>query len=227
MAAVISSNDMDGYSPIFEGGWLKKEGQGIDVRMNTKDLVLCSVSENNRADYVGLYTDPETMKMFTDNEERLSKKTLEEWKQEQTAAVAKRIQVLVQRWKEGNPFSAFAIYHQPTHQFIGHIVAGFGDHPGESEIAFIIHKNYQQKGYGSQAVEAVMQKWLPYLQAQKYEISEEVDGKSVSKVISHVVATVRQDNEPSIRILVKNGFTKTGEKEAWGCKRSIYEKDLC
>ncbi len=206
-------------SEIFNGGWLRQEGKALDVLIKTNDLELTSVREKEIPHYQELYSDPMTMKMFTDNEKRLYEMDIEAWKQEQMTNVAKRVNAWIQRWNDGMPFSAFAIYNNG--QFVGHIIAGFGDNGGESEIAYIVHSKYWNKGFGSQAVEAVVNKWLPYLQQQKYET---VGDDKMSKVVSTIVATSRLDNAWSERILVKNGFTKTSEKEAWGCNRAVYQK---
>jgi len=213
---------LEGSEQIFENGWVKREGKALEVRMRTNDLELRSVTEADKSNYQALYSDPKTMKMFTDNEERLSKMDLGEWQQQQMTTVAKRIDVWIQRWKDGIPFSAFAIYHK-NGDFIGHVVAGYGDHPGESEIAYIIRNQDWNKRFGSQTVEAVIQKWMPYLQQNGYEVADD-DG--ISKRLSVIVATVRSDNDFSKRILVKNGFAITDEKEAWGGKRLVYKKDL-
>lgn len=219
MAAGVS---LDGPERIFEDGWLTEKGKALDVHINTEDLVLCSVGEADKANYLALYSDPDTMKMFTDNEARLSFMELDAWKQEKMKNIAKRIDIWIQRWKDGIPFSAFAIYHK-NGDFVGHVVAGFGDNPGESEVAYIIRHQDWNKGFGSQAVEAIVQKWMPYLRQKGYEVADD-DG--ISKRLSFIVATSRFDNDPSNRILVKNGFTVTGEKEAWGYKRYVYKKYL-
>lgn len=204
---------------IFDGGWLEQRGRALEVHIKTKDLELTSVSEGDIPHYQELYSDPATMKMFTDNEERLSKMDEEAWKNEQMVNISKRIKIWIERWKDGMPFSAFAIRHGK--EFVGHIVAGLGDNAGESEVAYIIHSKHWNKGYGSQAVEAVVKKWLPYLQQQKYETSGDDGAK---QVVTTITATSRVDNTWSDRILVKNGFVKTGKKEAWGCERTIYQK---
>ena len=161
------------------------------------------------------------MQKFVDNEYRLAQKGEEEWKKEQIEAVAKRVTMWVKRWKDGIPFSALAVYRGKD--FIGHVVAGYGENPGETEIAYIIRAEDWSKGYGSQAVEAVVQKWIPYLQ-QLGCLVEADNGEK--HVVSTVVATSRKDNGPSNRILQKNGFHQIGQKEAYGLIRCVHQKKL-
>lgn len=209
------------YDRIFEGGFMQSDGKSLQVRLETRDLELRSVREEDKLHYSALYSHPETMRMFVDNEEFIAKNGVEKWQERQMTNVAKRIDTWIQRWKDGIPFSAFAIYHNG--EFVGHIVAGMGDKGGESEIAYIIHKRHWNQGFATQAVEMVVQKWLPYLRQQGKK-TEGDDGES--QVVSVIVATSRKDNEWSNQILRNNGFIKGADKEAWGCIRNAYTKNI-
>jgi ribosomal-protein-alanine N-acetyltransferase len=215
----------EGYEPIFENGWIHRKGTGLSVRLETPDLELCSISEKDKPYYQSLYTDPKTMRLFTDNEAFIKEHGVEKWKERQMESVAKRIDVWVtERWNNGNPFSAFVIRHKRTEEPVGHIISGMGDEAGETELAFIIHEKHWNKGFASQAVDMMLQKWLPYLKEQGYKTTNDTTGES--KVVSVVVSTARLDNTWSTRILEKRQFTKVGEKEAWGSTRAVYQKNL-
>lgn len=207
-----SSSVFDRYGILFE-----ENGQSLHVEIETDHLRLRSVQGTDLSGYQALYADPKTMQKFTDNEERLQKLGEDAWKAQQMESIAKRVALWVKRWnEEHDPFCAFVILRKDTGEMIGHIVAGHGDNPGESEIAYIIHERHWHKGYGTEAVKAIV---LQYLAALK-ESNALVDGAPFTTI----KATVRLDNLYSARILEGCGFVKVGEDEKWGSRRVIYCK---
>jgi RimJ/RimL family protein N-acetyltransferase len=196
--------------------------KGSPITFETKDLILRSVQESDLGFFQNVYTDPVTMKLYTDNEKRLETSP-DTWKDEQMKAAAGRVATFVKRWTVDRiPFSGFVICKKSDLMPIGFIVPGFGDKPGQLETAFVITKEEQHKGFGTQAVHAIVQKYLPALIANHYKVFNKpllAEGAPVNEV----VATARLDNLASIRVMEKAGMTKTGENpNKWGQVRGIY-----
>ena len=197
--------------------------KGSPITIETKDLYLRSVQESDLDFFQNVYTDFATMKLYTDNEKRFETSGEEVWKAEQAKAAAGRVETFVKRWTVDRiPFSGFVISKKDDLLPIGFIVAGFGDKPGQLETAFVIQENEQRKGYGTQAVEAVVQKYIPALIANHHKIHGTLlvaDGAPVTEI----VATARSDNTASNRVMEKTGMTKVGENpNKWGQVRGIY-----
>ncbi len=186
------------------------------IQIETQDLNLCAIQESDKPVYQILFSDYPTMMKYAGSEKRVSEIGEAAWQKEQQENIAKRVDILVQRWKDKDPFSAFAIYHKTTKMFVGHIVVGHGDKPGEASLAYIIAHQEWNKGYGTQAVEAIVKRYLPAL----IKMHLEVEGGPFSEL----TATVRPDNIHSVKILEKVGMTYVGEKEEYGTPRLLYHK---
>ena len=196
MASAVQSKLLIFYQ---KGVRFEENGESLRVEIETTQLRLRSVSESDLSAYHTLYTDAKTMQKFTDNEERLQKMGEDAWKGQQMENIAKRVALWVKRWNvEHDPFTAFVILKKDSWEMIGHIVAGHGDNPGESELAYIIHERHWHKGYGKEAVGAIV---LQYLAALR-ENEALVDGAPFKTV----TATTRLENLYSARILENYGF---------------------
>jgi RimJ/RimL family protein N-acetyltransferase len=195
---------------------------GCPIMIETKDLLLRSVQEKDLDFFQNLYTDPVTMRLYTDNEKRLENSP-DTWKDEQMKAAAGRVATFVKRWTvEKIPFSGFLICKKDTQQPIGFIVPGFGDKPGQLEAAFVITEKEQHQGFGTQAVQAIVQQYLPALIATHYKLFNK-PLMSEGAPVNEVVATARLDNLASIRVMEKAGMAKVDENpNKWGQVRGIY-----
>ncbi|HEX4839202.1 MAG TPA: GNAT family N-acetyltransferase [Rhabdochlamydiaceae bacterium] len=229
MSAITSVTDLDtAVTDFFQ--------KGSSITIETKDLILRPIQEKDLDFMQNVYTDIATMRLYTDNEKRFEQDGEEKWKADQMKAAKGRVDTFVKRWTSQNPtekspFSGFLISKKVEDQStcstvpIGFIVAGFGDNPGQLETAFAIKKEEQRKGYGSQAVHAVAQRYIPALIANHYKIYGQpltADGATVTQM----VATARKDNDASIRVLEKAGAVKTGENpNKWGQVRGVYTID--
>lgn len=194
------------------------------ITIETNDLVLRSVQESDLGFFQGLYTDPVTMKLYTDNEKRLKTTPLEKWKEQQMKTAADRVATFVKLWNEKTPFSGFVICKKSENELlpIGFIVSGYGNKLGRLETAFVITKEEQRKGFGTQAVDAIVHKYLPALITNHYKIyGQPLLAKGAP--VNEIVATARLDNVASIRVMEKVGMKKTGENlSKWGHVRGIY-----
>jgi RimJ/RimL family protein N-acetyltransferase len=171
------------------------------------------------------------MRLYTDNEKRLENDGPEAWKADQMKAAKGRVDAFVKRWTvERIPFSGFLISTKNNPHPIGFIVPGFGDNAGQLETAFAIKNDEQGNGFGSQAVHAIVQRYIPALIANHYKIYGEpllVDNKDntikTGAPVTEMVATARLDNSRSIRVQEKAGMNKIGENpNKWGQVRGIY-----
>ncbi len=193
------------------------------VTIETKDLILRPVQESDLGFFQTVYTDPVTMKLFMDHEKRLENSPAT-WQEEQMKSAAGRVKTFVERWTTKNPFSGFIICKkvEKDHVPIGFIVPGLGDNKGQVEMAFVILNAEQRKGFGTQAVHAIVHKYLPSLIANH----DKLYGSPLlveDNPIKEVVATARVDNPASICVMEKAGMKKIGENfNKWGQLRGIY-----
>lgn len=155
----------------------------ISLIIETENLILQHATLSNLAEYKTLFSNEKVMEKY------LNGTRDETW-------VQKRLSVYEERLKSGNPLSGFAIYKRGEdniNEFIGHGVVGSPDLNGEVEIAGISFPDYWNKGYGSEAANALINLFIPYLHANKELFPKIMEVKSI-------VATARFDNEQSHKI---------------------------
>ncbi len=222
--ATIAAVDLDtAVTDFFQNGF--------PITIETQNLTLRSIREGDLEFMQNLYTDPVTMRLYTDNEKRLENDGLETWKADQMKAAKGRVDAFVKRWTiDKIPFSGFLISTKTDPRPIGFIVPGFGDKPGQLETAFAIKADEQRKGFGSQAVHAIVQRYIPALIENHYRIygkpllvDNENNTITTGNPVTEMVATARWDNGPSIRVQEKAGMFKVSENpNKWGQLRGIY-----
>src|SRR3990167_1103777 len=147
--------------------------------------------------YASLFGDPHVMEKFATGQIKT--------KEEITARING---VWVKRWRENDPYAGFAVFHQETDDFLGHIVLGHGTQAGESELAYLLKRPHWNKGYGTEAVRAVVREYAPATVQEGYTLE--------GKPLETITATVRPDNPASERILQKVGmhFVRAEEKQS-------------
>jgi RimJ/RimL family protein N-acetyltransferase len=119
--------------------------------------------------------------------------------------------VWVKRWHQNDPYAGLAVLKNDTGDFLGHVVIGHGNEPGQSELAYLFMKNHWGKGFGTEAVTAVVKEYAPATVAEGYTL----DGEPLKKI----TATARPDNPASVRILGKLGMHEIGKEEKYGAIR--------
>jgi RimJ/RimL family protein N-acetyltransferase len=108
-----------------------------------------------------------------------------------------------QSWESGSEFN-FGIYEKETGKYIGNIGFGFKDNINIiTNIGYWLGVDFHGKGYGSEAMEAVMN----FIKITFPNLKE-------------IHAGAHHYNEGSIKILKKNGFAETGETEEYGILRN-------
>lgn len=186
-----------------------EESDWLTVTIDTDRLHMRSVeaSESDYNCYGQLFGDLEVMGKYADG----SVKTRDE--------IKTRVNNLwVKRWKESDPFSALAVFKKDEDTFLGHVVLGHGDAPGQSELAYLFMRNHWKRGYGTEAVTAVVQEYAPATISKGYLL----EGKALEKI----TATARTDNPGSYKILERNGMQKIGEEVKFGGLRCHYSLDI-
>jgi RimJ/RimL family protein N-acetyltransferase len=182
----------------------KNENGHLRVVIQTEKLLLRSVTVEDITDYAGLFGNSEVM-------EKYSTGTPVE-----RNAIAKRItDSWVKRWQDADPYSGLAVFEKASGNFVGHTVLGYGDRPGQSEFAFLFHKAYWHKGYGTDTVRAI-QEYARVLIKEKFLLEE--------KPLEEVRATSRQDNKWAVRIFEHAGWKKIEEIKKYGSDsvRNLY-----
>lgn len=190
-------------SPAAEVVLDQRMDGSIRAFIATERLIVAPVSHADAADYhQHLFGDQNVMRKFATGETR------------DRDYVDRRINTWVERWKSGDPFGGFAI-RSKSGEFIGHVVLGHGDHPGHSEIAYLIRSDRWQQGYGSEAVRGVVQGLAPLLRVYGFK----VEGAEF-RVID---ATASPDNHGSRAILSKVGMANIGSLGKFDTERLLYQ----
>lgn len=182
--------------------------EGLSVTIDTDRLHIRSVeaTEEDYDRYAALFGDKEVMKKYATGQT----KTREE--------IKTRINGWVKRWLEHDPYSGFAVFKKDTKEFVGHIVLGHGDRPGESELAGLGNQGFWKKGYGKEAAMAIVREYAPATVREGYFLE--------GKPLERIVATARPDVPASKRILEKVGMQFVRAEEKFGAMRHHYAINL-
>lgn len=181
--------------------------EGLTVTIDTERLRLTSVTEKEKElYYTYLYSDQEVMEKFATGVTRT-----------QEAAQGSVI-TWMERWKSKNPFSSLAVNTQDHDEFVGQVVLGYGEHPGESELAYLFAKKHWGQGLGTEAVTPVVKLYAHELAKKQYKVN--------GQPFTTIVATARVDNVGSVKILEKTGMTLEKEEEKFGHMRKHYRKTV-
>ncbi len=176
------------------------ENEALSVTIDTKNLHMRTVVKDDCDSYVKLFGDPDVMGKFATGETKTKEET------------ESRIEgVWMKRWRQNDPYNGLAVFEKSTSDFVGHVVLGHGDRAGESQLAYLFLKNHWGKGFGSEAVSAVVKNYAPATIDEGYTLEGET--------LDTIVATARPDNLASVRILEKQGMTKFAEEVKYNSMR--------
>lgn len=107
------------------------------------------------------------------------------------------------------------ISKKDTDEFVGHVILGHGDEPGQSELAGLSLKHHWRSGYGVQAGTAVVREYAPAIVMEGFLL----DGKALERI----TATARTDNKGSVGCLEKYKMRKVSEEVKYGATRYNYQ----
>lgn len=204
--AVSTTHTYRGNSEI---NFFSDDQDGLSVTIDTDRLHIRSVeaTENDCNRYAALYGDGNVMEKFATGQT----KTKDEMR-------TRINDVWVKRWRESDPYSGLAIFRNDTDDFLGHVILGHGNVANESELAYLFNQLHWGKGFGSEAVTAVVKEYAPATVKEGYLL----DGNPLETI----VATARPDNPASSRILEKVGMQFVRAEEKYGSMRHHYSINL-
>ena len=195
------------YHANSEVNFFLNEREELTVTIDTDRLHIRSVEASDCSSYAALFSDEDVMSKYGFGQTKT---------QEETESRVK--DMWVKRWHQRDPYAGLAVFNNDTDDFLGHVVIGHGDEPGQSELAYLFMKNYWNKRYGSEAVTAVVKDYAPATVAEGYTLE--------GKPLETITATARPDNPASVKILEKLGMHKIGEEEKYGAVRHHFSIDL-
>lgn len=178
----------------------------LTVEIKTNNLFIRSVKMDDLAHYTSLFGNKEVMRKFATGQT----KTMVE--------VYDRLKGWIKRWHERDPYSAMSVFKKDTNEFVGYVVLGHGDRPGESEMAGLEVTATWKKGYGAEAAKAMVKTFAPATVNEGFKLE--------GKTLSRIVATARPDNPASYKILEKLGMHIAKKEEKYGALRNHYAIDL-
>ncbi|MBM3199262.1 MAG: GNAT family N-acetyltransferase [Chlamydiae bacterium] len=176
--------------------------RSLHVDIETARLHLESCRSKHIPDYQSLFSSSIAMEKYADGKPKDAS-----WVEDRVKNLWER------RWKEGDPFSAFAVY-QKEGGFLGHVVIGHGFRPGQAELAFVFHPHCWKQGIATEAVEAVLKNYLS-------KVPEELrllKGRNVEVV----EASARHDHTAALRVLEKVGMQMIRQQKEFGQMRHRY-----
>jgi RimJ/RimL family protein N-acetyltransferase len=182
------------------------ERDELTATIDTERLHLRSVQprEEDYSAYAGLFGDAEVMKLYATGETKSRQE------------IQKRIDdVWVKRWHERDPYSGLAVCERDTNDFVGHVILGHGDQPGQSEMAYLSAQRHWHKGYGTEAIAAVLYDYSSTLIHKQYTLE--------GKPLETICATSHVQNRWSVKILESLGMHFIHEVEKFGGRRRLYE----
>lgn len=204
--AVSNTHTYRGNSEI---NFFSDDQDGLSVTIDTDRLHIRSV-EATEADYdryAALFGDKNVMEKFATGQT----KTKDEMR-------TRINDVWVKRWRENDPYTGLTVFRNDTDDFLGHVVLGHSDVAGEAELAYLFNQPHWGRGFGGEAVTAVVKEYAPATVKEGYLL----DGKPLEMI----VATVRPDNPASGRILEKIGMQFVRAAEKYGAMRHHYSVKL-
>ena len=115
----------------------------MDIKIETKHLLLRLLTENDLNNLQQLNADPEVRAFFPDGIRKQNRKQTK-----------KRMLELVNNYKE-HKLPSFIILEKESHTFLGR--CGFSLlEDNEVEVGYLLHKNYWGKGYATEALNALL-----------------------------------------------------------------------
>jgi len=157
---------------------------------------------------LSLYGDVEITKFFDHGEPRTNEEILD------------YVQERGDRYfNQGEPYGIFSVFLRENNSFIGQIDLVPTDNPGEVEIGWIFHKEFQGKGFCS---EAVLDFLLPFI----HRIAQ-MGFKTGGLLVYKVIATAHPENIASNRVIQKAGLSMYQSQLRYGGKpRNWYSLHL-
>jgi RimJ/RimL family protein N-acetyltransferase len=194
------------YTGPIDLSFDESQDDHLEVHIETEALKGEFVNEGDIEDYLKLFADPLVMEKYAEGKPR------------EKEAVEKRVRSSwMKRWQEDKmPYTAIAFRKNDTDEFVSHVVAGSGDLPGQSEMAYITNRIFWGRGFTKQATTAVVNEFLPLMIQKEYKVE--------CKPLNELLVTVRTDNPASIRVAVSLGMEMFKIEERFDSQRLHFRK---
>ena len=174
----------------------------LHILIETGRLYIRSLEEHDEKNCFSLFSDPVVMAKYADGNpytEEKKKERFERW---------------VKRWKNHDPFSAYAVLDKEFGNFVG--IIGIGQVTrGEADLFYAMNHSYWGKGYGREMVEAVTQSLIPKLMLRGYTC--------MYTSLKKIEADVAEDNIASLKILKAVGFKEKGSVYRFNSDRVFFQ----
>lgn len=152
----------------------QNEEGGLQASIDTERCYLRSIHPEDLNFYRELFENPITMENYSNGPAT-------------PESVANRVQMWVERWKEKNPYSAFAIFLQEERDnLIGHTILGHGVSRGWAEFAIVLKPSYWQNGLGTEVTAAMTIDYPLFLRKENFPIKEAVLEKVTATFVSEI-----------------------------------------
>lgn len=178
----------------------RSESGALHVEIETERLRIRSYQDSDFKECVTLYGDASITKYFDSGMPR----TEEE--------VRELIRERASYFPQGKPFGLFSVFHKKSGNFLGQV--DFFPSEGAMEIGFILHERYQNQGFCTETMRAIL---VQYLEALRQEFAFP---------IRKVVATAHPFNYSSQKVLQKLGMRFEKEEERFGHPRLWYQMEV-
>lgn len=220
------------------------EGENeLRVTIETERLQLESISDRHTKEYLELFADPAVVAKFGDGKPK-DPTTFKDrvtnwvgrWKSNNPfsalAVSLKKSELPSTGISPGtslgaNSTNASLSTSAEFQAFIGHVILGGADPAvvkiedqelNASELAYLFHTKSWGKGYGTEAVTAVVQDYALEMAKKEYRVN--------NNAFQAICATSRQDNTASRKILLFQGMKKIGETFKFGAQRDEFAISL-
>lgn len=169
--------------------------------LETARLIIRPVKMEDELYYQKLYQSPEVMSLYSEGKPR------------KQAAIRRTVEINIDRWERGNPFSCMTIELKESHEVIGSIfISTFARNDNTGILGYLLLPEYWRQGYASEAVKFIIENYLPQIKDGQYP-----------EQITSVFAYAKSENTASIRILKKIGFREISKVQKFGSERNEYK----
>lgn len=181
-----------------------KEAKGLQVSLKGDTWTAQNIQWKDLEFHQSIFSDPNVMKNFADGQVR----TLE--------SVQNRFKDSIERrFAQGHPHGLLTVKDNETSYPLMHAVAGGGDRPGTSEIAYAMPEENQGKKLGTKVVTSLVKEWAP--EVRRIGLGNDLDLVKDAKIIqsfncfgnvalNQLDATASPVNIASWKILERTGF---------------------
>lgn len=199
LAAVFGANSTE--INIFE-----TQENGVSVTIATRNLNMRSVTKEDYNNFIALFGDAEVMSKFAIGKTKT---------RDETIAL---VDGWIQGWRDGDPYSGFAVFKNGTGEFLGYAILGHGNCPGEAELAGLGRREFWNQGYGKEVAAALVHEYALETVRGNYRLK--------GALLTKIVATARPDNETTIKIVEQIGMELIRKEKKFGVLRHLYAIDV-